>query len=235
MTTDFENELRDLFREKAEEPLATPSLPASAPRQVLRRPPPPGGDGPRLRGRRRRAHRRLGRGLTRILGEGRIASGVTTTSVPTNCDDRGIHAGKPLGLVLGQQWPMSMVVAVQAARERSACLVVPGDPNRECANPPGDETVSPIPVPHGLPMLQLSNTDLGLTANACRGSPDTAVLYVALDHERMIANDGAALPPFPPGESGLPPATGTVAAAAHMRFFTVNGYPMFAWVGVEPT
>ena len=63
--------------------------------------------------------------------------------------------------------------------------------------------------------------------------PDTAVLYVALDHERMIANDGAALPPFPPGESGLPPATEDgPAAAARMRFFTVNGYPMFAWVGV---
>ena len=38
MTTDFENELRDLFHEKAgEAPLATPAMPASAPRQVLRR------------------------------------------------------------------------------------------------------------------------------------------------------------------------------------------------------
>ncbi|HEX6265140.1 MAG TPA: hypothetical protein VF036_07650, partial [Actinomycetota bacterium] len=38
MTTDFENELRDLFREKAgEAPLATPAMPASAPRHVLRR------------------------------------------------------------------------------------------------------------------------------------------------------------------------------------------------------
>lgn len=38
MTTDFENELRDLFREKAgEAPLASPTLPASAPQRVLRR------------------------------------------------------------------------------------------------------------------------------------------------------------------------------------------------------
>ncbi|HEX6399158.1 MAG TPA: hypothetical protein VF108_01640, partial [Actinomycetota bacterium] len=69
---DFENELRDLFREKAgEAPLATPSLPASAPRQVLRR------------GRLHQVGTVLGSaavvvalivgsvaGLTRILGEG---------------------------------------------------------------------------------------------------------------------------------------------------------------------
>jgi hypothetical protein len=84
-------------------------------------------------------------------------------------------------------------------------------------------------------MLQLSNADLGLTANACeRGlSADTAVLYVALDHERMIADGGAGLTPFPPGEPGLPPATedGPCGHGSY-AFFTVNGYPMFAWVGV---
>ncbi len=73
MTTDFENELRDLFREKAgEAPLATPAMPASAPLQVLRR------------GRLHQAGTVLGSmvivialilgsvaGLTRILGDGR--------------------------------------------------------------------------------------------------------------------------------------------------------------------
>ena len=72
MTTDFENELRDLFREKAgEAPLASPTLPASAPPRVLRR------------GRLHQAGTILGSavvvvalivgsvaGLTRILGEG---------------------------------------------------------------------------------------------------------------------------------------------------------------------
>ena len=38
MTTDIENELRELFREKAgEAPLAAPSTPAAAPLRVLRR------------------------------------------------------------------------------------------------------------------------------------------------------------------------------------------------------
>src|SRR5262245_57462619 len=38
MTTDMENELRELFRDKAgEAPLATPTAPAAAPQQVLRR------------------------------------------------------------------------------------------------------------------------------------------------------------------------------------------------------
>ena len=81
MTTDFENELRDLFREKAgEAPLATPTLPASAPQQVLRR------------GRLHQVGTVLGSavvvvalivgsvaGLTRILGEGDDSSGTATT------------------------------------------------------------------------------------------------------------------------------------------------------------
>ena len=239
MTTDFENELRDLFREKAgEAPLATPSLPASAPRQVLRR------------SRLHQVGTVLGSaavvvalivgsvaGLTRILGEGEDRVGSDDYEVfQRTATIEAFTLGSPSDWFLVNEWPMSMVVAVQSsAGTGSACLVVPGDPNRECANPPGDETVSPIPVPHGLPMLQLSNTDLGLTANACQRGlpPDTAVLYVALDHERMIADDGAALPPFPPGESGLPPATedGPCGRGSY-AFFTVNGYPMFAWVGV---
>ena len=106
MTTDFENELRDLFREKAgEAPLATPTMPASAPQQVLRR------------GRLHQVGTVLGSavvvvalivgsvaGLTRILGEGQDDRvGSELRGLPTNCDDRGIHRGEPLGLVPGQR------------------------------------------------------------------------------------------------------------------------------------
>ena len=239
MSTDFENELRDLFREKAgEAPLATPTMPASAPRHVLRR---------------SRIHQ-LGTvlssaavvvalivgsvaSLTRILGEGEDRVGGDDYEVfQRTATIEAFTVGSPSDWFLVNEWPMSMVIAVQgSAGTGSACMPVPGDPNRECANPPGDETTSPIPVPHGLPMLQLSNLDLGLTANACeRGLPaDTAVLYVALDYERMIADGGAGLPPFSPGESGLPPATddGPCGHGSY-AFFTINGYPMFAWVGV---
>ena len=239
MTTDFENELRDLFREKAgEAPLATPAMPASAPRHVLRR------------GRLHQLGTVLGcaavvvalivgsvAGLTRNFGEGEDRVGGDDYEVfQRTATIEAFTVGSPSDWFLVNEWPMSMVIAVQgSAGTGSACLPVPGDPNRECANPPGDETTSPIPVPYGLPMLQLSNADLGLTANACdRGLPaDTAVLYVALDYERMIADGGAGLTPFPPGESGLPPATedGPCGHGSY-AFFTVNGYPMFAWVGV---
>ena len=176
-------------------------------------------------------------GLTRILGEGEDRVGGDDYEVfQRTATIEAFTVGSPSDWFLVNEWPMSMVIAVQgSAGTGSACMPVPGDPNRECANPPGDETTSPIPVPHGLPMLQLSNADLGLTANACeRGlSADTAVLYVALDYERMIADGGAGLTPFPPGEPGLPPATedGPCGHGSY-AFFTVNGYPMFAWVGV---
>ena len=106
MSTDFENELRDLFREKAgEAPLATPTLPASAPRQVLRR------------GRLRQAGTVLGSavvivalivgsvaGLTRILGEGKTTGRERRLrGLPTNSDGRGVHREEPIRLVPGER------------------------------------------------------------------------------------------------------------------------------------
>src|SRR5688572_9955429 len=112
MTTDFENELRDLFREKAgEAPLATPSLPASAPRRVLRR------------GRLHQVGTVLGSavvvvalivgsvtGLTRILGEGgddRVGGGnyeIFERTAPIEA----FTVTSPSDWYLVNQWPMSM-------------------------------------------------------------------------------------------------------------------------------
>jgi hypothetical protein len=240
MSTDFENELRDLFREKAgEAPLATPTMPASAPRHVLRR---------------SRIHQ-LGTvlssaavvvalivgsvaGLTRILGEGEDRVGGDDYEVfQRTATIEAFTVGSPSDWFLVNEWPMSMVIAVQgSAGTGSACMPVPGDPNRECANPPGDETTSPIPVPHGLPMLQLSNVDLGLASNACvDGIPgDAAVLYVALDYDAAIAGVAdPSIPAFPPN-TGLPPEGDGSCGPGRYARFTVNGERFFAWIGVGP-
>lgn len=240
MSTDFENELRDLFREKAgKAPLATSTMPASPPRHVLRR------------GRIHQLGTVLGSaavvvalivgsvaGLTRILGEGEDRVGSDDYEVfQRTATIEAFTVGSPSDWFLVNEWPMSMVIAVQgSAGTGSACMPLPGDPNRECANPPGDETTSPIPVPHGLPMLQLSNVDLGLAANACAdGIPgDAAVLYVALDYDAAIAGVAdRSIPAFPPN-NGLPPEGDGSCGPGRYAKFTVNGERFFAWIGVGP-
>lgn len=238
MTTDFENELRDLFREKAgEAPLATPTLPASAPRRVLRR------------GRFHQAGTVLGSavvvvalivgsvaGLTRILGEGendRVGSGYEVFQRTATIE--AFTVSSPSDWYLMNQWPLSMLIAVEGSGgSSSACAVAPGNDSQECDDTSGGETSSPIPVPYGLPMLQLSNVDLGLSANACAdGVPaDGAALYVALDYDAAIA--GVADPSiqeFPAG-TGLPPEGDGPCGPGRYAHFTVNGERFFSWIGV---
>jgi len=236
---DFENELRDLFREKAgEAPLATPTLPASAPQRVLRR------------GRLHQAGTVFGSavvvvalivgsvaGLTRILGEGerdRVGDGdydvfqrVATVEAFT--------VGSPSDWYLVNGWPLSMLIAVEGSGgSSSACVAVPGNAVQECEDTPEANTSSPIPVPYGLPMLQLSNVDLGLAANACaegvRG--DAAILYVALDYDAAIAGIAdPSIQEFPPG-TGLPPEGDGPCGPGRYASFTVNDERFFSWIGV---
>jgi len=83
-------------------------------------------------------------------------------------------------------------------------------------------------------MLQLSNLDVGLDSLACRdGLPnDAAVLYIAVDPDGALAPDGASLSPYPVGP-GLPSASesGPCGPGTYAHF-TVNGTPMFFWIGV---
>jgi hypothetical protein len=238
MSTDFENELRDLFREKAgEAPLATPALPASAPRQVLRR------------GRLHQVGTVLGSavvivalivgsvaGLTRILGEG--PDSIQTGDYEVFQRTATIEAftvGSPSDWYLVNQWPLSMLIAVEGSSGSSSkCVTVPSGEPVECESSPGEPSSTPLPVPHGLPMLQLSNVDLGLATNACEaGLPDgAAVLYVALDYEAAIG--GIADPTiqeFLPGV-GLPPEGDGPCGIGRYAHFTVNGERFFAWIGV---
>ncbi len=239
MSTDFENELRDLFREKAAEaPLAAPAMPASAPRQVLRR---------------SRLHQMgtvLGSaavvaalivgsvaGLTRILGEGdhdRAGNGGYEIFERTATIE-AFTVESPSDWYLVNQWPTSMLIAVEGSGgSSSACVAVPGGTVQECEDVPKAITSTPIAVPYGLPMLQLSNVDLGLAANACAdGVPgDGAVLYVALDYDAAIA--GIADPSIPDFSStaGLPPEGDGPCGPGRYASFTVKGERFFSWIGI---
>jgi hypothetical protein len=237
---DFENELRDLFREKAEEaPLATPTVPTSAPQQVLRR------------GRLHQAGTVLGSvvvvvalivgsvaGLTRILGEGAEDRNVGDGGYEIFQRTATVEAftvGSPSDWYLVNEWPLSMTTAVEgSAGSSSKCVAVPSGEPVECDDNSETETTSPIPQPHGLPMLQLSNVDLGLATNACAGGlpADAAVLYVALDYDAAIGGIAdPSIQEFPPGP-GLPPEGNGPCGAGRYAYFTVNGERFFSWIGV---
>jgi hypothetical protein len=179
MTTDMENELRTFLREKAgEAPISTP---AAAPRRVLRR------------GRVHQVGTVLGSaalvvvlivgsvaGLTRILGEGRedvVGDGGYEVFQRTATVE-AFTVTSPSDWYLVNQWPLSMQIPVETSGGASSpCVAEPGIVTKECEEIPGEVTASPVPVPHGLPMLQLSNVDLGLGTIACRdGLPDSAAV-----------------------------------------------------------
>jgi hypothetical protein len=240
MSTDFENELRDLFREKAgEAPLATPAMPASAPPQVLRR------------GRLHQVGTVLGSaavvvalivgsvaGLTRILGEGeddRVGSAYEVFQRTATIE--AFTVASPSDWYLVNEWPLSMLIAVEGTSGSSSfeCQgAAPGEDPPECQETPNETTSSPLPVPQGLPMLQLSNVDLGLSTNACEaGLPGgAAVLYVALDYDAAISGIAdPSIPAFPPG-TGLPPEGDGPCGPGRYAHFTVNGERFFSWIGV---
>ena len=235
MTTDIERELRELFRDKAgEAPVSTLGTSGAAPQQVLRR------------GRRRQ--------VGTVLGSALVAVALAVTSFTglrslLRSDTDPFQSGQydvyertatieaftvtsPSDWYLVNQWPLSMLIAVEGTSGASdACVAVPNDVVQEC-NDTGEETSSPIPVPHGLPMLQLSNVDLGLTTNACAdGLPaDGAALYVAVDAHPPVGGDAPPIPEFPPG-TGLPPEGDGPCGPGRYAHFKVNGEPLFAWIG----
>jgi hypothetical protein len=235
MTTDMENEIRTLLREKADEaPISTPS---AAPQRVLRR------------GRAHQMGTVLGSaalvvvlivgsvaGLTRILGEGRedVTGDGGYEVFERTATVEAFTVTSPSDWYLVNEWPLSMQIAVETSGGASSpCVAEPGNTTEECKES-GEVTSSRVPVPHGLPMLQLSNVDTGLGSIACRdGLPNSAaVLYIAMDPGGALAPDGASLEPYPIGP-GLPaPVDSGPCGPGTYAHFTVNGTPMFFWIGV---
>jgi hypothetical protein len=227
MTTDMENELRDLFREKAgEAPIATP---ASAPQRVLRR------------GRRRQVGTVLGSagvalllivgsvaGLQRILGDDRDTFETGEYEVfERTATIEAFTVTSPSNWFLVNQWPRSM-----QSPFATGDLCPEGNPTQEvdCIAPADPLELDPS---LGLPMVQLSNKDIGLASTACgqKLGADTATLYLALDHERDAAN---IYPPYlaDPGERELPPQGDGPCGPGRYASFSVSGQPFFAWIGM---
>jgi hypothetical protein len=233
MTRDMERELRELFRDKAgEAPVSTLGTSGAAPPQVLRR------------GRRRQVGTVLGSALVAVaLAVASFAGLRSLLRSDTDLFQTGRYdvfertatieaftVTSPSDWYLVNQWPLSMLIAVEGSSGvSSAC---PGDLSDQCKTSI-DLTSSPIPLPHGLPMFQLTNVDMGLTANACAdGLPaDAAALYVALDAHPQIGGDSPPIPEFPPG-NGLPPEGNGACGPGRYAHFKVNGEPLFAWIGV---
>ena len=235
MTTGMERELRELFRDKAgEAPVSTIGSSGGAPQRVLRR------------GRRRQVGTVLGStfvaivlavgsfaGLRSLLRSDRdpFQSGQYEVFERTATIE-AFTVTSPSDWYLVNQWPLSMLIAVEGSGgSSSACVAVPGDEVEEC-NDTGGGTSSPIPVPHGLPMIQLSNVDLGLATNACAdGLPaDAAALYVAVDAYPPVGGNSPPIPEFPPG-AGMPPEGDGPCGPGRYAQFKVNGEPLFAWIG----
>ena len=236
MTTDIERELRELFREKAgEAPMGTFDTSGAAPQEVLRR------------GRRRQVGTLLGSAaIVLVLIVGSVAglnAMLRGEEDPFTTGDYDVFertakieaftVTTPSDWYLVNEWPLSMQMAVtsgSASEECTAAAPGTGQPSPVCTTT--TESVQVEPLPYGLPMLQLSNVDMGLNAASCGQDlpADAAVLYVGLDYERAIF--GAKDPSIGPWPVGLQePEAGGPCGAGRYATFSVNGEPFFAWVG----
>jgi hypothetical protein len=239
MTTDIERELRELFHEKAHEaPVATFGASGAAPQEILRR------------GRRRQVGTVLGSaaivlvlivgsvaGLNALLrGEGDpFRTGEDYTVFERTATVEAFTVTSPSDWYLVSEWPLSMQTAVSgsasASGECTAAAPGAGQPSLVCTTSEPSPQVEALP--HGLPMFQLSNIDLGLNIVSCGQDLPTnaAVLYMGLDYQRAIF--GAKDPSIGPWPVELrePEAAGGPCGAGRYAAFSVNGEPFFAWIG----
>jgi hypothetical protein len=227
MTTEMENELRELFREKAgEPPIATP---VAARQRVLRR------------GRRHQVGTVLGSAAVALLVAAGSFAGLRSLLRDSDTFETGqeydvfertatieaFTVTSPSDWFLVNGWPLSMQMAVGSGSASKECTVGVEPP--VCT---GDEETNVQPLPSGLPMFQLSNSDMGLTTNACGEgeglASDAAVLYVALDYQRSI--EGVTDPTARPWPGIATEENGACGPGSYARF-TVNREPFFAWIG----
>jgi hypothetical protein len=228
VTTDMENELRGLFREKAgEAPVATP---AAAPQRVLRR------------SRLHQVGTVLGSavvvvalivgsvaGLTRILGDGNedvVGSGDYEIFERTATIE-AFTVTSPSDWFLVNHWPLSMQTNFAAL---ALCPEETATTHSDCVARTDPVELDPA---LGLPMFQLTNEDIPLGSTACGAETrqDMAVLYIALDYDSDIAG---VYPPYlpDPGERVLPPVGDGPCGPGRYASFTADGEPFFAWIGI---
>ena len=205
MTTDIERELRELFREKAgEAPLATFNAPTAAPQEVLRR------------GRRHQVGTVIGSAaIVLVLIVGSVA-GLNTL---LRGDDDPFTTGQyeifertatieaftvtsPSDWFLVNEWPLSTQLAVGSGSSSGECAAAApgeGQPSPVCSETTQSPQVEELA--YGLPILQLSNVDLGLGSVACKeeGLPrGAATLFVTLYDTPIGGFKAPRIDPFSP-------------------------------------
>ena len=226
---DIERELRELFRDKAgEAPVSTLGTSGPAPQRVLRR-------GRRCQVGSSSGPRSLPWWWRGDLRGAPFAPAERIGSVPDRSYEvfertatiEAFTVTGPSDWYLVNEWPLSMQMAVGSSGSSGECTADPSG-NETCEQT--GETTEPLPLPYGLPMIQLSNIDTGLASIACRdGLPDgAAVLYVALDYGRAI--EGIADPSAGPWPGSTTEEAGACGPGSYTRF-TVNGEPFFSWIG----
>ena len=147
----------------------------------------------------------------------------------------------PSNWYLVNQWPMG----ARAARGRNSgnCSVaVPpdGDEQSEVCSEGTDGQGQDSSFPM-VPMLMLSNTDLGLGPSACLDGDlalqgDDAVLEVAIDTRAVDLIESGDDPGLPGWPVAFDPngATGGPCGEGHYVRFQVGRYPYIAWAGFGP-
>ncbi len=190
-------------------------LPATAPQAgPASRPPPPGGNRPRLGRDRPRVDRRLGgraqrgaawRGTTR-------SRPATTRSSSGRPRSRRSRSEAHPDWYLVNEWPLSMLIAVEGSgsvlgRVHRCCAGCAAS-RRRCARAANPRS-SANRFPYGLPMFQLSNVDMGLDAVSCgQDLPGERRRPLrGLDYQRAdLRGEGPVDPGVPMPGIGLPPA-----------------------------
>jgi hypothetical protein len=145
---------------------------------------------------------------------------------------RGFTVTSPSDWLLVDQWPLATAIAASSSSSGSVTCTgtapvvgASGSAGEETctSNPP---TIEPVPIPTGLPVLQLTNFDPGIEETIC--SPGSAAetgtnagLYVAIDADRLQGvTSGSELPawPVPYDQSGRIDESGPCGAGWYEHF-----------------
>ena len=183
----------------------------------------------------------LGAGNTRVPGgnqSDRYEVFERTAAIET------ITITSPSDWYLVNQWPTGAQVATSTSSGTScAVAVAPGEaePQVEVCEGVPSPPQAPITDPSPVPMLLLSNADLGLGPSPCLDggldlAGNAAVLEVAVDIESVQGIEtgtGPELPAWPVAFDEDTVSDGPCSQGHYVRF-QVGPYPYIAWIGFGP-
>ncbi len=234
---DLEQELRELFERKASDV----RTPAGAPAAVLKR------------GRRRQvgtvalsAFTVLVVVVASIAGLHGVLRGTPSTHLgggepfTRTATIRGFTVTSPSDWTLIDEWPLATAIGTSSEASSSTTCTVATAGSQPCS-PLFTNQVTPIPVPTGLPVFQLSNFDLGLDTSICGSGADVresanAGLYVALDINRLQdLTKGPDLPQWPVRLDTNTPIDQGPCGPGRYAHFKVGDTPFFAYLAVGAT